>query len=87
MSSVGFCTAPSFSPDGGSIAFLSNLTGLPQVFVVPTDGGWPVQVTSGSDPVGSAAWSPKGDLLCPVVPHAPRTAMSAGSHREHLLAR
>jgi dipeptidyl aminopeptidase/acylaminoacyl peptidase len=67
MSSVGFCAAPSFSPDGASIAFLSNLTGLPQVFIVPTEGGWPVQVTSGSDPVGRAAWSPRGDLIAYTV--------------------
>jgi dipeptidyl aminopeptidase/acylaminoacyl peptidase len=67
MSSVGFCAAPSFSPDGASIAFLSNLTGLPQVFIVPTEGGWPVQVTSGSDPAGRPVWSPKGDLIAYTV--------------------
>src|SRR5262245_47100709 len=67
MSSVGFCGAPSFSPDGAAIAFLSNLTGVPQVFIVPTDGGWPVQVTAGSDPVGLPAWSPKGDLIAYTV--------------------
>ncbi|HEX3481455.1 MAG TPA: S9 family peptidase [Kofleriaceae bacterium] len=67
MSSVGFCAAPSFSPDGASIAFVSNLTGLPQVFIVPTGGGWPVQVTSGSDPVGRPAWSPRGDLIAYTV--------------------
>ncbi|HEY0475914.1 MAG TPA: S9 family peptidase [Kofleriaceae bacterium] len=63
MAAVGTCTQPSFAPDGASIAFLSNLTGVPQIFVVPAEGGWPVQVTSGSDPVGSLAWSPKGDLI------------------------
>src|SRR6185436_16572172 len=56
-------TAPSFAPDGASLAFLSNMNGVPQIFIVPTEGGWPVQVTAGSDPVGSLAWSPKGDLI------------------------
>lgn len=67
MASVGFSTAPSFAPDGASIAFLSNMNGVPQVFIVPTDGGWPVQVTAGSDPVSSLAWSPKGDLIAYAV--------------------
>lgn len=78
MSSVGFCTAPSFSPDGSSIAFLSSLTGVPQVFIVPTEGGWPVQVTSGSDPVGRLAWSPKGDLIAYTV--APGGGMNTQVH-------
>jgi len=63
MAAVGLSTAPSFAPDGASLAFLSNMNGVPQIFIVPTEGGWPVQVTSGSDPVGSLAWSPKGDLI------------------------
>ena len=64
MASVGLSTAPAFSPDGASIAFVSNLTGVPQLFIVPTDGGWPVQVTSGDDPVNRIpAWSPRGDLI------------------------
>lgn len=67
MSAVGFCTAPSFSPDGASIAFLSNLTGVPQVFIVPTEGGWPVQVTAGSDPASLPAWSPRGDRIAYMV--------------------
>ena len=63
MAAVGFSNQPSFSPDGASLAFLSNLTGVPQIFIVPTEGGWPVQVTAGADPVGQLAWSPKGDLI------------------------
>jgi dipeptidyl aminopeptidase/acylaminoacyl peptidase len=63
MASVGFSAAPSFAPDGASLAFVSNLTGVPQVFIVPTEGGWPVQVTAGNDPVGAMKWSPKGDLI------------------------
>jgi len=63
MAAVGACTGPSFSPDGASIAFVSNLTGVPQIFIVPTEGGWPVQVTSGSDPVAAMEWSPRGDLI------------------------
>jgi dipeptidyl aminopeptidase/acylaminoacyl peptidase len=67
MAAVGFSAAPSFAPDGASLAFLSNMNGVPQIFIVPTEGGWPVQVTSGNDPVSALAWSPKGDLIAYTV--------------------
>jgi dipeptidyl aminopeptidase/acylaminoacyl peptidase len=63
LASIGFSGGPSFSPDGKSIAFLSNLSGIPQIYIVPTEGGWPVQVTTGNDPTGAPFWSPKGDLI------------------------
>jgi len=40
MAQIGFCTAPVFSPDGKTIAFVSDLGGLPQVWTVPATGGW-----------------------------------------------
>jgi dipeptidyl aminopeptidase/acylaminoacyl peptidase len=67
MAAVGFSTAPSFSPDGSSIAFLSNMSGVPQIFIVPTEGGWPVQVTAGPDPVTALTWSPRGDVIAYAV--------------------
>lgn len=42
---------PSFSADNRSLTFLSNITGLPQVWRVPVNGGWPEQVTFSSDAV------------------------------------
>src|SRR5262249_23724077 len=63
MVKIGFCASPSFSPDGKRIAFVSNMTGIPQIFVVDSAGGWPVQVTAFDDPVGSVAWSPDGSRL------------------------
>jgi Tol biopolymer transport system component len=33
--------APSFAPRGDAIAFLTNITGVPQVWQVPEGGGWP----------------------------------------------
>src|SRR5262245_64909754 len=58
MARVGFAASPSFSPDGRRIAFISNLSGLPQVWTVATGGGYPRQVTALADPVQSVAWSP-----------------------------
>ena len=63
MARVGACTSPSFSPDPLRLAFVSNLSGLPQVWSVATDGGWPEQVTSLEDQVGQVAWSPDGRWL------------------------
>jgi dipeptidyl aminopeptidase/acylaminoacyl peptidase len=58
MARIGSVSATSFSPDGRWLSVISNISGLPQVYVVPSDGGWPRMVTDGSDPVVSAAWSP-----------------------------
>jgi dipeptidyl aminopeptidase/acylaminoacyl peptidase len=63
MVRIGFCSGPSFSPDGKRIAFVSNLTGVPQIFTVSSSGGWPDQVTAFEDPVGSVSWSPDGSWL------------------------
>ncbi|HEX5709350.1 MAG TPA: S9 family peptidase [Pyrinomonadaceae bacterium] len=63
MAKIGFASSPSFSPDGSRVAFVTNLSGLPQVWVMPTAGGYPVLVTSFDDPVGFVNWSPDGQWL------------------------
>ncbi len=63
MSRVGFSRSPSFSPDGKTIAFVSNLNGVPQVWTVPASGGFPRLVTSFDDPVGNVEWSPDGTWI------------------------
>ena len=63
MAKTGSCTTPSFSPDGKRIAFLSNISGSPQIWTVAAAGGWPVQVTALNDPVASISWSPDGNWL------------------------
>jgi dipeptidyl aminopeptidase/acylaminoacyl peptidase len=60
---VRSCKAPVFSPDGSEIAFLSDLTGLPQIWAVPVEGGWPRQITALDDPITSLSWSPGGEFL------------------------
>jgi dipeptidyl aminopeptidase/acylaminoacyl peptidase len=52
-----------YSQDGKRLAFLSNRSGTPQVWVVDAAGGAPQQITQGSDPVGSVAWSPVEDMI------------------------
>ncbi|MFQ5788888.1 MAG: prolyl oligopeptidase family serine peptidase, partial [Acidobacteriota bacterium] len=63
MARVGSSWSPSFSPDGKRLAFVSNLTGVPQVWTVPTEGGFPELVTALDDPVGNVSWSPDGAWL------------------------
>lgn len=63
MGKIGFVASPSFSPDGKTIAFVSNLSGIPQVWTMPVGGGFPKLVTAFDDPVGFVAWSPDGKWL------------------------
>jgi dipeptidyl aminopeptidase/acylaminoacyl peptidase len=63
LARIGSATSPSFSPDGKRIAFVSNLSGLPQVWMVESSGGYPQLVTPFDDPVGVVRWSPDGAWL------------------------
>ncbi len=54
---------PSFSPDGSKIAYLSNLTGTWQVYIIPTEGGEPIQLTNFDDNVTFVSFSPKENLI------------------------
>ena len=63
MAKIGSCGSPSFSPDGRRLAFVSNLSGVPQVWTVAAAGGWPTMVTALEDPVGFVTWSPDGQWL------------------------
>jgi len=63
MGRIGSATSPSFSPDGKTLAFVSNLNGIPQVWTMPASGGFPKLVTAFDDPVGFVTWSPNGNWL------------------------
>lgn len=49
---------PSFSPDGGRVAFLTDITGVSQVWEVPVEGGWPDQLTFHEEQISGAEYSP-----------------------------
>ena len=38
-------SAPALSADGKQVAFLTNITGTRQIWVVDDKGGWPNQIT------------------------------------------
>ncbi len=74
MAKVGKCWSPSFSPDASEIAFVSDLTGRPQVWKMPAIGGFPEAVTAFADQVTRVIWSPSGDWLA--VESAPGGGMN-----------
>ena len=63
MARVGSAGSPSFSPSGERLAFVTSLSGLPQVWTVSAQSGWPNQVTALDDQITSVEWSPVTDLL------------------------
>lgn len=63
LANVGGAFAPTWSPDGTRIGYLTNLSGSPQVWWIDAGGGYPHQVTAHADPVGGVAWSPDGQTL------------------------
>jgi dipeptidyl aminopeptidase/acylaminoacyl peptidase len=63
LAKIGSASQPVFAPDGKRVAFVSTLSGSPQVWSVPASGGWPDQITSLEDPVTGIEWSPDGKWI------------------------
>ena len=55
--------SPQWSPDGEWLAFVSDRTGKPQLWVLPTAGGEPSQLTRLRHGAHTPRWSPDGQLL------------------------
>ena len=52
-----------WSPDGKTVAFVSNLSGRNNLWLVPSDGGWPTQLTVSNERQTSPTWSPDGKWI------------------------
>jgi dipeptidyl aminopeptidase/acylaminoacyl peptidase len=59
---VRSAVGPSLSPAGEEVAFRTSITGVPQLWVVDSRGGWPRQLTFG-EPISFHEWSPAGDWI------------------------
>ena len=53
----------SWSPDARRVSFLTEITGVPQVWEVPVEGGWPEQLTFYEERVSGAEYSPIDNRL------------------------
>jgi Tol biopolymer transport system component len=63
-SGAQFDFQPRFSPDGRSIAFISDRDGVQNIWLMDADGGNPRQVSrEGEREVNSPAWSPDGEYI------------------------
>lgn len=60
MGRVGSASAPQYSPDGTQIAFITTLSGAPQLWRIPATGGYPQQLTAFADAVSGPRWAPDG---------------------------
>jgi len=56
-------TSPSWSPDGGHLAFVSERDNQKQVFCISTRGGKPHRLTNFPVRVDTLRWSPKGNKI------------------------
>lgn len=74
-------TAPAWSPDGKSFAFLSRRNGSPQLFVMPVDGGEAVQVGKLKIAPSPPKWSPDGKALAFLAVPEPTAEEKAEAER------
>jgi hypothetical protein len=64
-----FTAAPTAIGGGaGQIAFASDLTGLPQIYLMNSDGTSPHQITDMPEGACQPAWSPDGERLAFIAP-------------------
>lgn len=49
----------SISPDGKTIAYITNTNGMPNIWTIPIEGGWTSQITIQDNSVSAINYSPK----------------------------
>ena len=62
--SIKSAYSPQFSPDGKVIAYLSDLTGVPQIWMIGVDEEpWPQQISPGLERIGFISYASKTDVI------------------------
>jgi dipeptidyl aminopeptidase/acylaminoacyl peptidase len=59
----------SWSPEGKTIAFISNISGSNNLWLVSAEGGWPTQLTISDQRQTQPAWSPNGKYIAYISDH------------------
>lgn len=60
LSLIRTVTECELSPDGQTVAFVTDITGALELWTVPAAGGWPTQLTNLDEQVADIRWSPDG---------------------------
>ncbi len=58
-----------WSPDGKQIAFVSNISGRNNIWLVPATSGWPTQLTISDQRQTHPVWSPDGTWIAYISDH------------------
>jgi dipeptidyl aminopeptidase/acylaminoacyl peptidase len=53
----------SVSPDGNTVAYITNTNGLPNIWTIPIKGGWTSQITLEENAVKGLSYSPRKDEI------------------------
>jgi dipeptidyl aminopeptidase/acylaminoacyl peptidase len=53
----------SWSPDGSSVVFVTNISGRNNLWTIAAEGGWPTQLTISDQRQSRPAWSPDGKWI------------------------
>ena len=76
-----------WSPDGKTIAFISNMSGRNNLWLVAADGGWPSQLTISDQRQAHPTWSPDdSELVFADQPKAATTENAANPIYEYPFA-
>src|SRR2546430_13794013 len=59
---------PRWSPDGKTIAFISDRSGKPQIWLLPLTGGEPRKLAEATAHASDLAWSPDGNSIAFLAP-------------------